>query len=50
MVSVNDVNLEVYEAGRENTGNPIVLCYGWPEHCTDLHFSQETMKERQEAI
>lgn len=30
-VSVNGVELEVFEAGRENAGNPIVLCHGWPE-------------------
>ena len=32
LISVNGVQLEVFEAGRENTGNPIVLCHGWPEH------------------
>jgi pimeloyl-ACP methyl ester carboxylesterase len=32
LVSVNGVELEVFEAGRENLGNPIVLCHGWPEH------------------
>ena len=32
LVSVNGVKLEVFEAGRENHGNPIVLCHGWPEH------------------
>ncbi|MEP0519239.1 MAG: alpha/beta hydrolase [Hyphomicrobiales bacterium] len=32
MISVNGVNLEVFEAGKENTGNPIVLCHGWPDH------------------
>ena len=32
LVSVNGVELEVFEAGRENRGNPIVLCHGWPEH------------------
>lgn len=32
MISVNDVQIEVFEAGRENAGNPIVLCHGWPEH------------------
>ena len=32
LVSVNGVKLEVFEAGRENRGNPIVLCHGWPEH------------------
>ncbi|MEV4096479.1 alpha/beta fold hydrolase [Streptosporangium saharense] len=32
IVSVNGVELEVFEAGRENAGKPIVLCHGWPEH------------------
>ena len=32
LVSVNGVELEVFEAGQENVGNPIVLCHGWPEH------------------
>ncbi len=32
MISLNGVELEVFEAGRENMGNPIVLCHGWPEH------------------
>ena len=31
-ISVNGVELEVFEAGRQNAGNPIVLCHGWPEH------------------
>ncbi len=31
MMAVNGVQLEVFEAGRENAGNPIVLCHGWPE-------------------
>lgn len=31
-IAVNGVELEVFEAGRENAGNPIVLCHGWPEH------------------
>ncbi|MDA7950828.1 MAG: alpha/beta hydrolase [Pirellulaceae bacterium] len=31
-ISVNGVKLEVFEAGQENKGNPIVLCHGWPEH------------------
>jgi pimeloyl-ACP methyl ester carboxylesterase len=31
-VPVNGVELEVFEAGRENEGRPIVLCHGWPEH------------------
>ncbi|WP_420413033.1 alpha/beta fold hydrolase [Roseibium sp.] len=32
LISVNGVTLEVFEAGQENAGNPIVLCHGWPEH------------------
>ena len=32
LVSLNGVKLEVFEAGQENAGNPIVLCHGWPEH------------------
>jgi len=32
LVSLKDVTLEVFEAGREHKGNPIVLCHGWPEH------------------
>lgn len=31
LVGVNGVELEVFEAGRENRGRPIVLCHGWPE-------------------
>ena len=32
MIPVNGVVLEVFEAGRENAGKPVVLCHGWPEH------------------
>lgn len=32
LIAVNGVELEVFEAGRENHGKPIVLCHGWPEH------------------
>ncbi|MCJ8325103.1 MAG: alpha/beta hydrolase [Rhizobiales bacterium] len=32
LIAVNGVELEVFEAGQQNTGNPIVLCHGWPEH------------------
>jgi pimeloyl-ACP methyl ester carboxylesterase len=31
IIPVNGVELEVFEAGRENAGNPVVLCHGWPE-------------------
>ena len=30
-IAVNGVELEVFEAGQHNVGNPIVLCHGWPE-------------------
>ncbi len=32
VVALNGIELEVFEAGQENKGNPIVLCHGWPEH------------------
>ena len=32
LISVNGVELEVFEAGQQNAGKPIVLCHGWPEH------------------
>ncbi|MDJ1017417.1 MAG: alpha/beta hydrolase [Paracoccaceae bacterium] len=32
LISLNGVELEVFEVGKENRGNPIVLCHGWPEH------------------
>ena len=31
LIAVNGVELEVFEAGQHNAGNPIVLCHGWPE-------------------
>lgn len=32
MISVNGIELEVFEAGGQNRGKPVVLCHGWPEH------------------
>ncbi|EPR68913.1 alpha/beta fold hydrolase [Cyclobacterium qasimii] len=32
MISVNGITLEVFEAGQQNAGKPIVLCHGFPEH------------------
>ncbi len=32
LISVNGVELEVFEAGQQNVGKPIVLCHGFPEH------------------
>jgi pimeloyl-ACP methyl ester carboxylesterase len=31
MIPVNGIELEVFEAGQEHAGRPIVLCHGWPE-------------------
>lgn len=32
LISLNGIELEVFETGQANQGNPIVLCHGWPEH------------------
>ena len=32
IIPVNGIALEVFEAGRQNAGNPIILLHGWPEH------------------
>jgi pimeloyl-ACP methyl ester carboxylesterase len=32
MIPVNGITLEVFEAGQQNAGQPIVLCHGFPEH------------------
>lgn len=31
LIAVDGVELEVFEAGRQNTGKPVVLCHGWPD-------------------
>jgi pimeloyl-ACP methyl ester carboxylesterase len=31
LISVNNVVLEVFETGRQNSGKPIILCHGFPE-------------------
>ncbi|MGB7818922.1 MAG: alpha/beta hydrolase [Ornithinibacter sp.] len=31
LIAVNGVQLEVFEAGRQDAGRPIVLCHGWPD-------------------
>lgn len=38
MISVNGVVLEVFEAGKQNKGNPIVLCHGFPESAFSWRF------------
>ena len=42
-VSANGVDLEVFEAGRENAGNPIVLCHGWPEHAFSWRYQMPAL-------
>lgn len=32
LISINGLELEVFEAGQQNVGKPIVLCHGFPEH------------------
>lgn len=38
IIKVNGIELEVFEAGTHNKGNPIVLCHGWPEHAYSWRF------------
>jgi len=42
-VDVNGVTLEVFEAGQENKGNPIVLCHGWPEHAFSWRYQMPAL-------
>lgn len=32
LILLGEIQLEVFDAGQQNKGNPIVLCRGWPEH------------------
>ncbi len=43
LLSVNGIELEVFEAGRENKGNPIVLCHGWPEHAFSWRYQMPAL-------
>ncbi len=45
LISVNGVELEVFETGTENRGNPIVLCHGWPEHAFSWRFLMPALAE-----
>jgi pimeloyl-ACP methyl ester carboxylesterase len=38
IISVNGVELEVFEAGKQNAGKPIVLCHGFPENAFSWRF------------
>lgn len=42
-IPVNGVELEVFEAGQENRGNPIVLCHGWPEHAYSWRYQMPAL-------
>lgn len=43
MISVNNVVLEVFEAGQQNSGKPIVLCHGFPEHAFSWRYQIEAL-------
>ncbi len=45
IISVNGVELEVFEAGRQNAGKPIVLCHGWPEHAFSWRYQVPALVE-----
>ncbi|WP_282117376.1 alpha/beta fold hydrolase [Cellulophaga baltica] len=38
IISVNNIELEVFEAGKENKGKPILLCHGFPENAYSWRF------------
>ena len=44
LVPVNGIELEVFEAGQENT-NAIVLCHGWPENAFSWRFQLSALAE-----
>ncbi|MDR0195850.1 MAG: alpha/beta hydrolase [Myroides sp.] len=43
IVQVNGVELEVFEAGKQNIGNPIVLCHGFPEHAFSWRYQVQPL-------
>ncbi len=45
LISVNGVELEVFEAGQHNAGKPIVLCHGWPEHAFSWRYQVPVLVE-----
>jgi alpha-beta hydrolase superfamily lysophospholipase len=45
LISVNGVELEVFEAGQHNAGKPIVLCHGWPEHAFSWRYQVPALVE-----
>lgn len=45
LISVNGIELEVFEAGKQNAGKPIILCHGWPEHAFSWRFQVPALVE-----
>lgn len=45
LINVNNIQLEVFEAGSENHGNPLVLCHGWPEHAYSWRHQIQVLAE-----
>lgn len=45
LLSVNGVELEVFEAGQENKGEPIILCHGWTEHAYSWRYQVAPLVE-----
>ncbi|SIN73029.1 alpha/beta fold hydrolase [Algoriphagus halophilus] len=45
VISVNGVVLEVFEAGSQNVGNPILLCHGFPEHAFSWRYQIPVLVE-----
>jgi len=45
LISVNGVELEVFEAGQQNAGKPIVLCHGFPEHAFSWRYQMPVLVE-----
>jgi pimeloyl-ACP methyl ester carboxylesterase len=44
LISVNGIELEVFEAGQQNS-KPIVLCHGWPEHAFSWRYQIPALVE-----
>ncbi|SEB36474.1 Pimeloyl-ACP methyl ester carboxylesterase [Tenacibaculum sp. MAR_2009_124] len=45
LISVNGIELEVFEAGKKNAGNPIILCHGFPEHAFSWRYQIPALVE-----
>lgn len=45
LIPVNGITLEVFEAGQQNAGKPIVLCHGWPENAFSWRYQVPALVE-----